>query len=196
MTFASIATIYASLTIVAAVIASTWFPARSAMEIAAPAEDAGWRLPEPDGDVLAFDLPFNFRPQGRLAVLAFFRRFLLDHGEGGAGTFHAGNPEMRVTSHLGGEYVPMLQCCIWLKPFDLGVSQRLTVSTPPDPRTGLFQARLHLTRISGTRESWVRLNHGFITRLRRQFLHWRAVSPDDRESMFTEARHLLEISHR
>jgi hypothetical protein len=48
MTFTSIATIYASLAIAAAVFVSTWFPARSAMDIASPAEESGWKLPEPD----------------------------------------------------------------------------------------------------------------------------------------------------
>ena len=49
MTYASLPTIYASLTIVAAVFISTYFPARSAMNIAKPADEAGWKLPEPEG---------------------------------------------------------------------------------------------------------------------------------------------------
>ena len=85
MTYTSLSTIYASLIIMAAVFVSTYFPAKSAMEIAKPTEDSGWKLPEPVGDVLAFDLPFNFLSQARMAVLAFFNRYLLDHAEGGAG---------------------------------------------------------------------------------------------------------------
>ena len=49
MTFTSITTIYASLAVAAAVFISTYFPARSAMTIAKPTDDAGWRLPEPEG---------------------------------------------------------------------------------------------------------------------------------------------------
>ena len=193
MTFTSLATIYASLTIVAAVFISTIFPARSAMEIAAPSEDSGWDLPEPEGDLLAFDLPFNFRPRGRVAVLAFFNRYLLDHGEGGAGHFFSGQPVPGVLdSATKGEYVPFLAAPIWLKPFDLGVSQRLIIQTPHDPQTGLFKARIEIHRLSGTRESWVRLNKGFVALLRRHFLHWRAVSEPERDEMFNEAQSLIQ----
>jgi len=72
MTFTSINTIYASLAIMAAVFLSTLFPARSAMRIAAPAEEAGWKLPEPRDDRMTFALPFTFGAQDRIMVLAFF----------------------------------------------------------------------------------------------------------------------------
>src|SRR5262249_47688633 len=96
MTFTSRATIYASMAIMAGRMISSYFPARSAMEIARPAEDSGWKLPEPDGDIMRFTLPFTFGPRDRIAVLAFFRRYLADHGEGSSGLFFAGVPDMTV----------------------------------------------------------------------------------------------------
>lgn len=194
MTFTSLATIYASLAIAAAVFSSTWFPARSAMAIAAPAEDSGWKLPQPDGDLLALDLPFNFGARDRIAVLGFFQRWLREHGEGSSGRFFAAEPALGVAegldAHTGG-LVPELALTVWLKPFDLAVSQALRISAPFDPETGQFQARLELTRLSGTRESWLRLNQGFVAGLRRHFLHWRAVTDADRAVMFAEARDQL-----
>lgn len=187
MTFASLNTIYASLTIMAAVFLSTYFPAKSAMEIAAPAEDSGWKLPEPDGDTLAFDLPFNFRRRGRMAVLSFFDRYLRDHAEGSAGSFFTGNTRMGVDVDEAGDYIPQIETTVWLKPFDLAVSQRMVISLPVDEETGQFKARISLTRLSGTRESWLRLNQHFVAQVRRHFLHWRAVSPAEREEMFHEA---------
>ena len=38
----------------------------------------------------------------------------------------------------------------------------------------------------------MRLNQGFLAQIRKHFLHWRAVSDQDREEMFAEARELLE----
>ncbi len=195
MTFTSITTIYASLAIMASVFLSTLFPARSAMEIAAPAEESGWDLPEPDGDSMAFALPFTFDAQARIAVLAFFTRHFQDHGEGSAGKFFASVPRAGVNPR--GEsgtdgYVPTLTTTIWLKPFDLGVSQHLTIAMPVDPETGEFIATVTLDRLSGSRESWIRLNHGFVMLLRQHFLYWRAVSPDERAVMFREARKRLE----
>jgi len=187
MTFASINTIYASLTIMAAVFISTYFPAKSAMEIAAPAEDSGWKLPEPEGDTLSFDLPFNFRQRGRMAVLSFFDRYLRDHSEGSAGSFFTGSTRMGVRADENDEYIPEIGTTVWLKPFDLAVSQRLIISMPVDEETGQFKARISLERLSGTRESWLRLNKQFVAQVRRHFLHWRAVTPEERNEMFHEA---------
>ncbi len=198
MTFASLSTIYASLTIMVAVFLSTYFPAKQAMEIAAPSEESGWKLPEPVEDTLSFDLPFNFRPQGRVAVLSFFHRYLSDHGEGSAGRFFAGVPEIRFQRDASDPsgYVPRIEGKIWLKPFDLGVAQELIIETPVDEETGLYKAHLTLIRLSGTRESWMRLNHGFVGMVRQHFLHWRAVPQHERDEMFEEARAFLLSHHQ
>jgi len=195
MTFTSINTIYASLAIMAAVFLSTLFPARSAMQIAAPADDSGWKLPEPEDDRMTFTLPFTFHARDRIAVLAFFGRYFADHGEGGAGRFFAAPPRLAVSedpARPDGAYAPELETTVWLKPFDLGVSQRLQIALPTDPETGEFAARVTLTRLSGTRESWMRLNQPFVLILRRHFLYWRAVSPTERNALFAEAQRMLQ----
>jgi len=192
MTFASTTVVYASLAIAATVFLSTYFPARSAMQIAAPAEESGWRIPEPDGDNLAFDLPFTFSRRDRVAVLAFFERYLRDHGEGGAGRFFAGDPDVGVSDKpdvaAGDAYVPQITSMIWLKPFDLGVSQWMDILLPWDEQTREYKAQIVLTRLSGTRQAWLRLNKGFVAIVRRHFLYWRAVSDDERLEMFEEAK--------
>ncbi len=198
MTFTSLNTVTASLAMMLCVFLSTLFPALSAMRIAAPAEDAGWTLPEPQGDDLSMLLPFTFDPTARVAVLEFLERFFLDHGEGSSGTFFCSPPRMAIheqTDPLDHEgYIPGLQCTVWLKPFDLGVSQRLTIALPTDPQTREYIARLTLTRLSGTRESWVRLNKVFLGRLRQHFLHWRAVGSDEKREMFTAAADKLRTA--
>ena len=196
MTFTSLSTIYASLAIAGATFISTFFPARTAMEVATPAEDAGWELPEPTDDVLNFNLPFTFTHHDRIAVLSFFHRYLQDHGEGSAGRFYAGPPGLTVSDQFdplaNGAYIPRIRCTIWLKPYDLGVAQQLEVSLPTDAETGEYIAHIELTRLSGTREAWTRLNKGFVGQVRKHFLHWRAVSDEDRAAMFVEARALME----
>ncbi len=202
LTFTSIATIYASLAIGVVVILSTWFPARDAMRIAAPAEDSGWDIPEPDGNAMEFDLPFTFSAWERIAVLEFVYRFLRENGEGSAGRFLAGMPtftviETRASGEKadsgppdtgGPDYLPAIETMIWLKPFELGVSQRLSVTFPFDPDTGKYKAVARLDHRSGTQESWTRLNRGFIQLVRRHFLHWRIVPDADREEMLKLAR--------
>ncbi len=194
MTFTSFSTVLASLAIMAAVFASTLFPALQAMQIAAPAEEAGWTLPEPTGDTLAMALPFTFDHDDRLAILEFFNRFFLDHGEGSSGAFFCDVPQVGVSDELdrlSGQYVPQLSVTVWLKPYDLGVSQKLIIDMPTDPKTGEYVAHLTLVRLSGTRKSWMRLNKHFLSRVRKHFLHWRAVGEVERQAMFVEARDLM-----
>ncbi|NLF29563.1 MAG: hypothetical protein GX591_01605, partial [Planctomycetes bacterium] len=194
MTFTSFSTVLASLAIMAAVFASTLFPALSAMQIAAPAEESGWALPQPEGDTLAMALPFTFDHDDRLAILEFFNRFFLDHGEGSSGPFFCDVPQLGIgedLDRLTGRYVPELTVTAWLKPYDLGVSQRLVIDLPTDPKTGEYVAHLTLVRLSGTRKSWMRLNKHFLQRVRRHFLHWRAVGEVQRQEMFAEARDLM-----
>ncbi len=185
MTFTSLSTIIASLAITAAVFISTWFPAMSAMRIAAPADDAGWKLPQPDGNEMMLTLPFTFDRRDRIAVLAFFNRYFLDRGEGSAGRFFAATPMFGVDEDRA---VPMISTTVWLRPFDLGVSQELTICVPEDPQTREYIATLRLRRISGTRESWLRLNHGFVSEMRRHFLHWRRSKTTSGKSCLRKRR--------
>lgn len=198
MTFTSLTSVYASLLIFAAVLVSTYFPARSAMEIASPSEEGHWKLPEAEGDELNFDLPFTFHFHGRVGIMAFLNRWFDDHGEGGAGRFFAGTPEMSVLEEIDPQgdtaCIPALHTTIWMKPFDLAVSQRLTIAMPPDPSTGEYRVRLAFRRLSGTHDSWRRLNQPFVAQLRRQFLHWRAASSEEQNELFAEGRRLLEAS--
>jgi hypothetical protein len=196
MTFTTSTTILASLAIMAATFLSTLFPALKAMDIAAPAEESGWDLPEPEGDKLVLSLPFTFDVKDRLAVIEFFNRFFLERGEGSSGSFFCSKPDVGISEELDPladeGYVPELRCTVWLKPFDLGVSQQLSISLPTDEHTREYIAHLELERLSGTRESWMRLNHGFLKGVRKHFLHWRAVSSQERERMFQTARDLIQ----
>jgi len=192
MNFTSLATVYASLTIAASVFISTLFPALSAKRIAAPADDSGWELPEPENDTLSFELPFTFDAYDRMAVLGFFKRFLLNHGEGSAGPFFAGPPELELSEQLddikNNAYIPQIRNKIWLKPFDLGVSQEMIIDLATDKNTGEYIARISLTRLSGTQDSWQRLNNSFVRNIRQHFLHWRAVPQEMKADFLDEVK--------
>ncbi|MBI2441020.1 MAG: M28 family peptidase [Lentisphaerae bacterium] len=195
MNYSSIETIYASLTIMGAVLLSTIIPARDAARLAAPAEEREWSVPVAEGDVMAFNLPFTFTPHDRIAVISYFHRWLEANGEGSAGPFFCAAPQPKLqqgaTSEHGGGLLPGITTTVWLKPFDLGVSQRLDIRLPTDPQTGEYIANIRLLRLSGTSAAWNRTVKPFLGVLRKQFLNWRAATPAERAEMFTEARGLL-----
>ena len=196
MNFTSSTCVYASLAIAAATLLSTWYPARTAMRIAKPADNAGWTLPKPDADGrLSILLPFTFTHYDRIAVLAFFQRYFEGFGEGGAGPFFSAEPELKLADHTDplaeDAYIPELEVRVWLKPFDLGVSQLLQIELATDPDTHEYIAQMILTRLTGTLDAWLRLNGPFVAAIRRRFLHWRAISPEQKDELFAAAQTLL-----
>lgn len=195
MDYSSIETIIVSVVIVGAVLLSTLVPAYTASRLALPSDEASWTVPKADGDEMVFNLPFTFGTMDRLAVISYFHRWLDANGEGSAGSFYCAPPEPKII-HTDGEpnsdgLVPHIETTVWLKPFDLGVSQRLDIALPTDPETGEFIARITIERLSGTVSAWNRAVMPFLTALRKQFLNWRAVSDAERTEMFEEARMLL-----
>lgn len=187
MSFTSITTIYASLAVAATVFISTIFPARTAMGIAKPTDDAGWALPEPKDNILEIELPFMFNAHDRTAVLAFCHRYLEDHGEGGTGAFFSSHPTAEVII-AADDIIPAIAATTWLKPYDLGVSQAIAIRMEPAAGTAEFKAWLRIERLTGSREAWLRLNHAFVSDIRRHLLYWRAFPEKDRHNLRDEAR--------
>ncbi len=195
MNYSSIETIYASLTIMGAVLISTLIPARDAARLASPADQQKWSVPQAQDDAMSFNLPFTFTPHDRLAVISYFQRWLDSNGEGSTGPFFCAAPVPRLrqaeAEQRGGGLVPGIATTIWLKPFDLGVSQRMEIWLPTDPETGEYIANIRLLRMSGTSAAWSRTVKPFLGILRKQFLNWRAATEAERGEMFTEAWDLL-----
>jgi len=195
MNYSSIETIYASLTIMGAVMISTLIPARDAARLASPADQRKWSIPAAQGDVMSFNLPFTFTQHDRIAVVSYFHRWLDSNGEGSSGPYFCAPPDPMVRPApdevRSGGLLPGIASTIWLKPFDLGVSQRMEIWLPTDPETGEYIANIRLVRLSGTSAAWGRTVAPFLSLLRKQFLNWRAATPAEREEMYREARGLF-----
>jgi hypothetical protein len=188
MDYGSIDTVYVSVILVLSVLASTYVPARMAARLALPSEERGWSIPEATDGVRRFDLPFTFSARDRMAVLSYFSDWLDANGEGSSGPFFCGPPHVRVEQSREGEWIPLVSATVWLKPFDLGVSQQLDIALPTDPQTGEYIARVRIQQLSGHAAAWGRTIRPFLRALRKQFLSWRAVSETYRQTLFDEMR--------
>ena len=70
----------------------------------------------------------------------------------------------------------------WLAPYDFGVSQKVRLITCKSGiEEDLLTFRLDLHRLSGDVASWKRTNRLFLNTLRKCFLIWRVMRPEDRE---------------
>ena len=87
-----------------------------------------------------------------------------------------------------------LELMVWLAPYDLGVSQHVSLRmVPTEDIAGIYRIAIHLQRISGDVASWRRLNTGFLDVLRKRFLVWRTLPPEVREEYLTAGRNTAAL---
>ena len=169
------------------VMASALWPARTASRVAAPSLQREWKLPAPDGDILQVDLPFTVNATAARGVCAFLDEYFTSTTQAGSGRFTADQIESfqnagTLQTNNGGETIGGdirgLSCRVWLAPYDLGVIQHFWLAIYPTAQKNVFEVRLTLKREAGNPATWLRLNRPFLVEVRKQFLLWRAVSPE------------------
>jgi len=166
--------------VVAVVLLSTIYPARKASEVATPAEERTWRLPEPEGDTWRIPLPFSVTSVQARGLSGFIAEWFHAYEEHSVGEFitQAVRTETFAAEHGTGYRI---ECDAWIAPFDLGVSQHVCIEIVPTAYVGVYDIRLTLTRLSGDIANWKRVNRRFLNILRKQFLIWRTLPQDQRE---------------
>jgi hypothetical protein len=88
----------------------------------------------------------------------------------------------------------MLETMVWLAPYDLGVSELVTLISSPIPEEkNLYSMSLLVTRESGDVPSWNRVNRRFVNFLRKQFLIWRTLTPAERELFNERGRAMFSV---
>lgn len=151
------------------VLLSTLYPARVAARIAAPALEQQLMPDEPAGDSWSATLPFSVATAEAEGQMRFVAEWLSAHEEYAIGAFvTSGTSSTRAGNTL------IVESTVWVSPFDLGVSQRLRLSSEPTEVEDVCRVGLVLERLSGEPSNWVVVNRRFLGQLRRQFLAWRA----------------------
>lgn len=186
LNFSSMSAVTSTLVVVAVVLLSTLYPARKASEVATPAIDRMWRVPEPVGDNWDITLPFAVTGAQAAGVNQFLQEWFAAYEEYSIGDFvtqdvQAGEKE----TQYGKAHT--ICCKAWLAPFDLGVSQTVCLSTEPTDMEDVFEVNLRITRESGDISNWKRVNRRFLNTLRKQFLIWRTLRVEEREKYLVAA---------
>jgi hypothetical protein len=186
LNFSSVSAVMTTLIVVGVVLLSTLYPARKASEVATPAIDRTWRVPEPDGDHWIVPLPFAVTGEQASGLNSFLGEWFAAYEEYSIGDFVTQGVEMEEFEHENG-HAYRIKCMSWLAPFDLGVSQRVAVETTPTDTSDVFDIRLLIDRESGDISNWKRVNRRFLNTLRKQFLIWRTLKQAERERYLLEA---------
>ena len=171
-----------------------------ASRLASPSEGTSIEVPIPRGDVMQVTLPFTYVELDAVSVIPFLHDVLEDHGEGSSAEFYCGPPELLGKGQLpagmpevDGKSGFGLRARCWLRPYDLGVSQMMTLAICPTSFENVWSAHLHLQRLSGDINSWRRTNQLFFTVLRRHFLSWRGLEEEQKDEYLVRGLAALQI---
>ena len=175
LNFSSTQSLFAIFVVMLTVLVSAVYPALRASRSANPGLARTWRMPEPKGDRWEMLFPFTVSAYDITGVVSYLAEHFRAHDDAGLGRFAAQEvlidrgPE---TGHitLSGHFA--------LAPFDLGVTQRMTLTATPSEIPGVDEVGITIERRSGAYNDWKRTNRVFIQELREQFLLWRTLATE------------------
>ena len=180
LNYSSVSAVASTSIVIGVVLLSTLYPARKASEVATPAIERRWHVPDPVGDTWDIPLPFAVTGEQATALTRFMVEWFEAYEEYSIGDFVTQDVKTWEEPHEHGtSYV--IETMAWVAPFDLGVSQRVQLRTVPTDMEDVFEIQLHLERVSGDVSSWRRVNRRFLNTLRKQFLIWRTLRAEDRD---------------
>jgi len=172
--YSSTNSLFAIAVVMATVIISAIYPAYRASKSANPGLARAWKMPKPEGDELKLVFPFTVSAYDITGIVSFLAEHFRRHDDAGLGDFAATDTKIRRDEH--GEL--QLAADLALAPFDLGVTQHLTLTAVPSEIPGVDEIAIHAHRLSGAKGDWVRSNRVFLRGIRRQFLLWRTLGAD------------------
>jgi LysM repeat protein len=191
LNYSSTSTVTSTIIVMAVVLGSTIYPAVKASRMAVPDIERKWKLPEPDGDEWHFDLPFTVLLEESLGMNIFLRDYFDAHADESASDFYTDQVNFHRIKGPTGEDEYAIEMMVWLAPYDLGVSQRISLTTVPaeeKEEKDLYKIYLNVHRESGEIASWKRVNRRFLNLLRKQFLLWRTFNVSVRNEFHERGR--------
>lgn len=217
LNYSSSSTVGAILMVILMVLASTAYPARMVSRVASPDIERRWSLPPTVGNQLVLRLPYSLSHHDVPGLLVFLHRFIRAHEETSFGVFCVRDVELEAhdapaagarpgdgparhapgtaRDDREGESPPSalrLSFSAWLAPYDLGVYQKVAVTTEPADEEGFDIATVAINRESGELAAWRRNNLTFLNQIRKQLLIWRAIGPRGREKYVAEAKEAFD----
>ncbi|MGC9014806.1 MAG: ABC transporter permease, partial [Thermoproteota archaeon] len=157
-------------TVLATILASL-YPLSLASKLVTPSLERKWKLTtKPIGD--AWDVPFPFlfdTYEEAIGVLRYLTEFFMAHS--------VETTEIFITREVRHQE-NVLEVVVTLKPIDAGILQAVTFNISEEE--GKYVLKVHIQRISGIREAWTSGNYQFIDAVRKQFLVWRGLHPQER----------------
>ena len=193
LNYSSLSAVWSVVVVMATVFLSTAYPAKKAADMAVPDVGREWKFPEPDGDDWSFDFPFTIGSVEALGMYAYLTRVFESYEEGSLGAFVTENVQLTAQKTASGHPMYHISMMTWLAPYDLGISQRVSLSAAPaENERHLYAVWVDIHRESGDVASWQRINRRFLSVLRKRFLVWRTLPQDLKNEYAVTGRETTE----
>ncbi len=190
LNYSSLSAVGTTIIIMATVLLSTLYPARKASEMSVPSVERRWKLPPPEADVLRVQLPFTVSSGQTLGLNVFLKEYLEAHADYSLGHFSVDKVELSpIDSEYGRGW--RLEAMVWLAPYDLGVSEYMTLDTVPTEDTWVNEVHITIRRESGDEASWLRVTRNYLNMVRKQFLLWRTFRPELKERYEQQGQEII-----
>ena len=186
LNYSSISVVYSIVLVMAIVVLSSFYPAFLAFSVAASAVQRKWNLPEAVGDELSMTVPVTVRESDVAGLMAFLTEYFKLHEEQTVGAGFYSRDASYTRFDVSGGHGYRVRVKVWLAPFDLNISQWLTLESVPSGDKDIYLVRAHAERSSGEWSGWQRKNYAFFNDIRKQFLIWRTIGIEGRD--FYESR--------
>jgi hypothetical protein len=192
--YSSTAGVAAMILVIGVVLISVIYPSRVAARIAIPDVNRSFELPEPADDTIETNLPFFMKPEEHESVGGFLFNYFTGHQDISHGRFSTGRVDLVPAEGGGRQPAPVhLQARVWLAPFDFGIMQRADILFVRAPdQEDFLTIKLKISRESGEKSQWLRINKMFIHQLRKQLLIWRSMDKAVHEQLSNDFKELSQ----
>ncbi len=177
---------------IASVVVASIYPIRQAVLFSLPSHQRKWEIPsKPELD--SWNIPFPFSTASldeALGVLHYLFEFFESHRSEGIGSFAVLEAKIDASDKNKVQFIGKMR----LAPWNWGLLQEYNFLTYYDSEEEKYLFELSVTRISGDRAKWEKVNgRKFFRDIRKQLLLWRGLDLDKRGSHIEQGKKLANL---
>lgn len=187
LNFSSLSVVYVILFTIGIVLLSTLYPAIVATRAAVPSGKRKWSVPAHDGNVMHIVFPTIYKLDALPGVMAYLEAYFSRFAEAALADVIAKRVGRETSQDSADRPVYEIRYELALAPYDLGVTQNLTLRGAWDEALGFARVTLTIERTSGQDTNWAAVNRRFLDKLRHYLLNWRNLDAATRERFSTAA---------
>jgi len=182
--YTSTSVIFSIGMVIIMVLSASLYPFYKVSKLVTPSLERRWKPPtKPKGDEWEIPLPFTYIDFNEVLGLVYYlSEIYREHTIERAGAYTVVEHRMFKEEEKAG-----IESVIWLPPYELNIRQKSLLVLYRSKTEGKYVTTLVLKRLSGPYVNWVNSNLGYIDELRKQFLTWRLLRPEERRKYIEKA---------